>query len=427
MKVYAIALTAICAFTSAAFGLTEASKRLAKYETESNAASVRDSTPLMMPHFEIPMEHISTDFSSRLSQAMIDQLIFKGANGVSYFRWILNPEDTKWHKEIEEYFIKNKGLFLKKKYYFRGYRTASRSYFVEDINGQVEFSAKSSTNAAGGIWTDKKQTWVDALDSRSNADYINRLSRHRPFENLIIMDEPGVAGLKELDQGLVIRDLTVLSKNGYTYLPGFSALHEEMGRKIALKNGSSNPYLYWTQNYIVPTARAFGELAARTGLQLDSPHSQNILIELDQNSKPTGRIVIRDLADFYLNQKFITTVDPNGNEYLKKYGLDEHIRTDINAGFGPLHGNRFPSWVTPEIYNHWAKIFFHTFEVEFMRLTGLTKESFSKAEGRIDGHYFSKIYTLPSRLSLDSRVYDFWKQLDKYRQEPVINCSRAVM
>jgi hypothetical protein len=88
--------------------------------------------------------------------------------------------------------------------------------------------------------------------------------------------------------------LSPFQKGDHYYLPGFSALHEDLGKQIALKAGYSDPALHWKRYLVEAAARAQAEFTAMTGLVLDSPHGQNLLVELDKDFKPTGRIAIRD-------------------------------------------------------------------------------------------------------------------------------------
>ena len=244
------------------------------YETKANAAGERSREMIPLQHVEIPIDMVGLDFASRLDAKIAASLVIT-KNGQKYARWILNPEDTKWNYELLEYFMK-KGLDLKVHNYFHGYQTASRSYIAEDPNSGAQFSVKSSTNTIGGAWRDKKQPVGEAVDGRILSDFFMEQNAKLPFKNFTIMDEPAVLKLAEIDQAVVIRDLGGLKdvKSKFTYVPGFSVLHENVGREIALKNGSKDPYAFWTQHYVRVAGRALGELAARTGVQFDSPHSQ---------------------------------------------------------------------------------------------------------------------------------------------------------
>ncbi|MBS1971816.1 MAG: hypothetical protein JSU04_16000 [Bdellovibrionales bacterium] len=406
---------------SNSFALTDGAKKLIQYETQSNAVSQRDSRPIQMPHFEIPLDMVELDFADRFPQALREHFIFQ-KDGKKYVRWVLNPEDTKWFEEVQQHF-QNKGLKLEKKYYFTGYQTASRSYIVEDPGKKIQFSIKSSTNKTGGWWADKKQPVGEAIDSRLNADFLHDIQARLPFKNIIVMDEPAIFKLPGIDQAVVLRDLVDLNtKADRIYVPGFSVLHDETGRMIAAKNGSNDPYEFWTEHYIKATGRALGELAARTGMQFDSPHSQNFLVELDANLKPTGRIVIRDLADLYIDKTIMKELHPQQEKYFKEFSQRGNILGSIAAGFGPLHGNEAPSWVRDSGYSAWKNVFFKEFESTFEKITSLKPSQFKSSEGHINGKYFGNTYSVAKNEGTEG----FWKNMSIYKNPAgVMLCSQT--
>src|SRR5207247_1393897 len=129
-------------FFQSALALTKSVQRLVGYETKANAAAVRSAGPIPLPHLEIPLELVGTDFARRMDPKIAASLIFE-VGGKKYVRWILNPEDTKWGREVSKYF-NGLGLKLRRNYYFTGYQTASRSYIAEDPESGIQFSVKSS-------------------------------------------------------------------------------------------------------------------------------------------------------------------------------------------------------------------------------------------------------------------------------------------
>lgn len=403
--------------------INEAVESLVMFETRANAVATRSHKPVAMPHFEIPLDMLELDFAERFNPELRKHLIFE-KKGKKFVRWVLNPEDTKWHRELDAHFLETKGLVLEKKYYFTGYQTASRSYIVEDPGKTVSFSIKSSTDTTGGHWADKPQRVDDATESRKNADFLHEVQKHLKFEYIVVMDEPAIIKAVGPDQALVIRDLMDLpqSRSGKLYLPGFSALHEKMGSEIARLNGSKDPYAFWTKHYIQATGRAMGELAARTGMQFDSPHSQNFLIELTTDFKPTGRIVIRDMADFYLNRDFMMQMAP---DHLKGY-YEGNILSNIRAGFGPLHGNQSPSWVPDAKYTAWLDVFYKEFDRMFFKTSGLKKSAVTASQQQQNLRYFGRNYTVDKEGS--NAVKKFWSNLKTYKSpKGILNCSYVFM
>lgn len=364
---------------------------------------------------------LEVDFADRLAPNIREQLVYV-KDGVQMVRWISNPEDTVWSDKVKEHFAE-KGLVLEKKYYFNGYQTASRSYIVENPEKTVQFSVKSSTNVTGGHWADKKQPVGEAVDSRLNADFLHKIQKKLKFEHIVIMDEPAILKAPAIDQAVVIRDLADLNdrSSGKIYVPGFSVLHEDWGAEIARRNGSNDPLSYWSEHYIKATARALGEFAARTGLQFDSPHSQNFLVELDSNMKPTGRIVFRDLADLYIYKPMMTVLHKNPKKYFKNFSQVENVKSNISAGFGPLHGNDGPRWVTWDEYVYWGADFFREFERSFSEVSGLTIADFKTTRGSISGKYFLNNYAVSNNTEAGAQ---YWKNMSTENvPKGVFNCS----
>jgi hypothetical protein len=229
-------------FPSFTWALTPEVKKLVENETKSNAVAARSDEMVKLQHFEIPLRLVGRDIADRIDPAIKSSLLFE-KNGETHLRWLINPEDTKWHLELES-FLKAKGLDATKHLYFDGYQTASRSYIVEAPDTKAQFSLKVSTNKTGEKWTDKKQDAADAFDVRRSTDHVMRQGDLKPFENFRVMDEPAAFGIREIDQGMIVRVLADLPGGKYHYLPGFSAMHERMGALIANLNGVSDPTLF---------------------------------------------------------------------------------------------------------------------------------------------------------------------------------------
>lgn len=368
-------------------------KKLIDMETKANEAGERSNESVAMPHYEIPLRMLRNQKEFNLDPRIYQSLVFK-KNGEDYVRWVVNPEDTKWYKDVEKFMTDN-GLKAERKTYFKGYQTASRSYIAIDPNNGAQFSIKTSTNQTGGAWRDKKQDYWDGFDIMLVSDLMNRLQRQKEFENLKIMQEPLAFGIHSIDQSIVVRDLADLSRsNNKMYIPGFSVLFETVGRDIARRNGSDNPYEFWGKHYVEPMAKAAAEVVARTGIWFDSPHSQNFLVELDSNYRPTGKVVLRDLGDVYVNEQFMKKM--NENNLLNEFSTKENIVETLRISFGPLHGNVAPSWIDYPKYNAWGEKFAQVFKSEFKKRTGIESMSYS---GSFGYSYFG--------LTVDTRSQDF--------------------
>ncbi len=411
MKTISLILTSLF-FLNSTYALTPAVEKLVQYETHANGAGVRSSEAIMLPHVEIPLEMVGLDFAKRLDPRIVESLIIE-KNGKEYVRWILNPEDTVWGKTLIAHFAA-KGVALPVYYHFKGYQTASRSYIAEDPTTGVEFSVKSSTNVTGGAWRDKKQPVGEAIDGRLTSDFLFDQNKKRNFENFSIMDEPAILKINDIDQAVVIRDLGDLKevKSNKIYVPGFSVLHEAIGKEIALKNGSTDPHAFWTENYIKVAGRALGELAARTGIQFDSPHSQNFLVELDKQYRPTGKLILRDMSDLYLDVTFLNSLLGKNNELVKEFTQTGNKHAYVSAGFGPLHGNVHPSWVNEAQYSQWKDVFFNEFEKTFESISGYNVNGLKVVRNQ-NRQYFQSTYDL-------SKIDDFKSFFSKMSKNGVV-------
>lgn len=352
------------------YQISKNTKQYVTWETKANAVATRSNEMIELQHFEIPMRLLEKDIDETLDPAIVDSLVFE-KNGEKYVRWMINPEDTKWYLEVKAFLEKNKVDSSPKKF-FQAYLTASRSMILVNPENGASFSLKVSTNKTGGNWTDKQQTWDDAKQIRTLDRWMTEVTSSMETKTLVVMNEPLAFGIKELDHGMIMRSLNDVPKDGHYYLPGFSALHEIEGARIAKLNGAANVAEFWDKNYNQPLARALAEFFATTGTWYDSPHSQNFMIELDKNMKPTGRIVLRDLGDSYILSDF-------ANQTKFKKIVDIWEQGNVLKGFtsskvGLLHGNKPPSWLSSAQYDQYGVNFFKAFEERFSEMSRIPVE-----------------------------------------------------
>lgn len=369
----------------------ECLRQMAKWENEANGVSKRASTLIKFKSYEIPAELIESDVSEETPKEIKDAFFFE-KDGKKFVRWLIQPEDTKWYKEVESFLEKKTGKKPIAQEFFNGYLTASRSVLVVDPATGYSFSLKASTNQTGGNWKDKKQDWKDGQDIRAVSDYVSRLEKNLKLKNAVILQEPMAFGIKEVDQSNVIRLVGEVATCDKYYLPGFSALHDQVGKELA---GSKDPVEFWNEYYVKPLGRALAEFAGIWGLSFDSPHSQNFLIELDKQKKPTGRVVLRDLGDVFV-LKEQSDLFAAQNVATRLQAADNLLNGKLSIAVGLLHGNVPPTWVRPEQYaNIWGPAFFENFEKEYTTLTGFDVSKIGSPMGmQSQFSYVSKIYTV---------------------------------
>lgn len=370
-----------------------AAEQLVKWETGANAVSKRSSDLIRVEHYEIPLKLLTADFEKSMDPALRDSIIFV-KNGEKHVRWLINPEDSKWHLEVKAFLDKHK-IDSSPKRFFDGYLTASRSMILVNPDNGATFSLKVSTDKTGGKWTDKKQTWTDAVQVRNMNKYVSSTLPNMQTEKLVIMDEPLAMGIKELDQAMIMRSLGDLPADDHYYLPAFSALHEKVGDDIAKLNGSKNTVQFWEKNLVEPIAHAMAEYFAFTGAWYDSPHAQNFLIELDRDMKPTGRVVMRDLGDAFLLEEFIKNT--RFSHIAKDWDPKNLVKESVATGIGLLHGNEAPGWMFALEYKEYGWSFYRSFEKKFSELTGIPLAELQKTDSK-EAHmsYTRKNYPLTS-------------------------------
>ncbi len=401
----------------ASLDTTDSFTQLALWETTANGAGERSAELFDLEHYEIPLRYLSQDLAEGLDPRIRDSLIFE-KDGEAYVRWVVNPEDTVWRYDIEE-FLRAKNLSAEYHTYFKGHLTASRSVLVHNPANGAKFSLKVSTNMTAGIWRDKRQGWDDAKQIRQISDMAKTVTEKMKLTTAVFMEEPMAMGIPELEQAFVVRSLNDVPENKFFYLPAFSAIHEAEGARIAKLNGAENIADFWNENLNRPLARALAEFAAYTGFTYDSPHSQNFLVELDLNYKPTGRIVLRDFGDSYLSPDFIeNTVH---RELLLSWPRHNIMTNHFNMSIGLTNGNTTPEWLKDSIAD-WGDDFFDEFEEKFSKITGVSLENLQSR--RIGEHSnfdyaFHKGYFRKKYLIGDPSWKEFFKQAPCFSGAPI--------
>lgn len=347
-------------------------EKLVEWENAANAGALQSSRPFeRLEYYEIELSLVEAmgGNAAALPREVRETLVFE-RSGRKYLRWILHPEDRANGARVEE-FLRSKGVTpVRQTGALTGYSTASRTMVVVGANGTPFCLKVGLDRAPGSFKRDKPHTIGDAESAIVMDRYLERITKEQPLKSVVLWREPAAWGIREASgetMAMSVRTMNGLEKgNGNKYyLPGFSALHEAEGRNIAKANGSENPAEFWKKHYAEALGDALGELAARTGVVYDSPHSQNFLVELEMREGklvPTGRIALRDFGDAYLIRSMA-----------KKNGLADgaggyrHRDVDllpVSVGF--TQGGQAPKWLDRIAKKGWDEAFFQRFESSFV-------------------------------------------------------------
>jgi hypothetical protein len=175
--------------------------------------------------------------------------------------------------------------------------TASRTLaMLGPESGDALFSLKLSTDHPHPDFHQPEKTKLreEALDAVVWVGLVERVDALLPpLETARIVREVLVVMARDGETGFMVRDLRVF-QDGHFYLPSFSL--PWVGRQIAAAHGVAFER-FWGDSFASSVGRAKAELFARYGLWYETPNPQNVVIQLDDSLRPTGRILFRDLGD----------------------------------------------------------------------------------------------------------------------------------
>ncbi len=256
------------------------------WEQEANFAEFRkDRAPIKVDFSLVSKSGIQTTFLPDASD-QLKNLILNG----NKIRWFKHPYNTVHSlPDAQEVSDGSVNAFL----------TASRSLAIQV--GDEYYTIKMPTDyphgPKGQYQPGKASTSEDILDGINRMNYFTRVDSEIGLDpDLILAKEVAMVADKETGEGFLFRDLSFM-KSGNYYLPALSIPY--VGREIAEKNGIPVEE-FWQKAYAQLLGRSKAKLLLRYGAQMETPNSQNMLIELDKNLKPTGRMVFRDISDTVL-------------------------------------------------------------------------------------------------------------------------------
>jgi hypothetical protein len=175
--------------------------------------------------------------------------------------------------------------------------TSSRTLVIWDGSGATRpFAVKLATDHphTNVCQPEKTQLREEVREALLFAAHVREVDTRLGLDPalLLLVESIGVS-VPGSETGLLVRDLAPLCDASF-YLPAFSIPF--VGAAIAAAAGESFAG-FWGAGYAEPVGRAKAKLLARYGLQYQTPNPQNILVQLDSGLRPTGTIVLRDLAD----------------------------------------------------------------------------------------------------------------------------------
>jgi len=177
------------------------------------------------------------------------------------------------------------------------------------------FFFRQSTSGTTNIWSIKAPTnfvRADAKIREPRANMSTHLNQSRNHMELIRDKDKNSAWSSKhvlIKDSLIVQDEE--TKNGYLVRDYREIFEDESLLWVPL---ASLPFfaetlaklnkMHLPDFYATVLAKPFGELMAelliKYGMQLETPHGQNILVAFDRDLKPTGKLALRDLGDSLL-------------------------------------------------------------------------------------------------------------------------------
>lgn len=326
--------------------------------------------------YHIPIKFLDKQILDDLDPKVVDSFLVRNEkNQPMFYRWFIHPEDRVYSVQVEE-FLKKKRISTERHSIGKGYLTASRTCLIVPSNGLPAYFVKSSLKSMKGPFGEysrkvgKQEVSVGFSAARANRQWISDRGKDPKDRNLKtvfpLRDSAAFVLPKLSNLGQLIRPLEGLdAPNGYL-LPGFVAIHETLGPKLALLDkldpDAQDPAVYWRKHYAEPVGRALAEIFVTAGLVSRNPHSQNFLIEADRGFKPTGRIAARDFSD-YQKSKNCTGWAERG--------------PDWEIIFGLFSSSVIPSWLSAKDLKDWRYSYNKAFAERLSEMTSIPIEEFS--------------------------------------------------
>jgi hypothetical protein len=282
------------------------------WEQRANVEQFRkQTTPVDIELVEMSPENVIIRTTADASADLVNA--FRTSDGNIF--WAKHPYNT--HKDVPFHDLKgDESLPV--------YLTASRSLALD---GRLRgFTIKLATNYPHGPFGERQDGKIKTNDDIDSAlihtNHMKKVDAVMGADSqLLMMGEVMTMAEKKTGIGMVVRDVRLLA-DGHYYLPALSIPH--VGREIAALNGTSFE-AFFEKYYAELLGEAKARLLLRYGLQMETPNSQNMLIQFDRQMRPTGKIVFRDVSDSFL-------VDAVANGL----GYSGQIKRDMAVHYKPV-------------------------------------------------------------------------------------------
>lgn len=362
-------------------GSAAAVTRLSRADLAALAA-----VPVPIEYYEIPWEElqrigpVQEHSLASVGDKNAKQSVFFERHGKRYVRWFVHPLEAAPPIRSIVAQLATRGVGVVKRVGdYKAHFTASRSLIVfKSPSYEDAISLKVSLPTANGPFGNKAIRMKEWNAWSNHNRYLEDALVPGAAPELAFQPEPTGVGLRtdtshgSVEDGFLVRSLQALTRDGHYYLPAFALLDEKVGREIARRNGSDDPAAFWRKHFLEPFARGAADLRAYTGAQHTSPHSQNLLVELDRDLRPTGKVVLRD-ADFYVDQdalQYLNRVIPKDQETGMAQNGGRHEQFTLRNGLKQL-----PSWLSDDEYARWTRDYFETYGRRYAEVTGSTLRS----------------------------------------------------
>ncbi|MEN0060255.1 MAG: hypothetical protein AAGB31_15560 [Bdellovibrio sp.] len=333
-------------------------------ETEKGILQRRNAEGVKAPTVEIPLSAL-TGLSLLSEQQMPEELI-RIHEGEPFFRWILNPEDKTYRKLIFD-FLQREGISYRQGADITVYPTSSRSYFFVDTKTGKAYTFKTSTDRVGSAMQEKPWEAVEAFDAVTLSEHIAKSALSRSVL------APDVLAMALGEWAWSLRSYDILANAAVTYEPLFVIFNPEILAEMMRAHQISDPYLFVKKYIVEPYARSYAEFVAKTDIVLDSPHSQNILIQRDRKGLMTGVFAFRDIGDAFVMR--------GRRDFMKKLYSTENLQNHLLNWFNLFHMVPTPSWLNygnaEGTMRGMVEAYYDSFNQEYYKLTGVKLPSFT--------------------------------------------------